>query len=96
VQVDISVDRSSAPETLVRHFFIRRLTAFFVRLFERYTPDPYVLAVGLSILTAVLAALFKRIGDDDLYRIIRRVMGFTVMSFLLGTVLFGAALLILV
>jgi short subunit fatty acids transporter len=92
------VDRSSAPQTLVRHSFIRRLTAFFVHLFERYTPDPYVLAVGLSILTALFSSPVrpKRIGDDDLYRIIRRVMGFTVMSFLLGTVLFGAALLILV
>ncbi|MBV8213257.1 MAG: short-chain fatty acid transporter [Verrucomicrobia bacterium] len=36
---------------------MRRLTTFFVRLFERYTPDPYVLAVALSILTALLAAL---------------------------------------
>jgi short-chain fatty acids transporter len=63
VQVDISAERSPAPETLVQHSFIRRVTAFFVRLFERYTPDPYVLAVGLSILTAVLAALFAPKGS---------------------------------
>jgi short-chain fatty acids transporter len=63
VQVDISADRSPAPQTLVQHSFIRRLTAFFVRLFERYTPDPYVLAVGLSILTALLAALFAPKGS---------------------------------
>jgi short-chain fatty acids transporter len=63
VQVDISADRSPAPQTLVQHTFIRRLTAFFVRLFERYTPDPYVLAVGLSILTALLAALFAPKGS---------------------------------
>jgi short-chain fatty acids transporter len=56
VRVDISADRSPAPQTLVHHSFIRRLTAFFVRWFERYTPDPYVLAVALSILTAGLAA----------------------------------------
>jgi len=57
VQVDIPADRSPAPQPLVQHSFIRRLTTFFVRLFERYTPDPYVLAVALSILTALLAAL---------------------------------------
>ena len=38
--------------------FLQRLTSFFVRLFECYTPDPYILAVGLTILTGVLAALF--------------------------------------
>ena len=57
MQVDIPADRSPAPQPLVQHSFIRRLTTFFVRLFERYTPDPYVLAVALSILTALLAAL---------------------------------------
>jgi short-chain fatty acids transporter len=63
VQVDIPTDRSPASQTLVQYSFIRRLTVFFVRLFERYTPDPYVLAVGLSILTAVLAALFAPKGS---------------------------------
>ncbi|MBV9874099.1 MAG: short-chain fatty acid transporter [Verrucomicrobia bacterium] len=42
---------------------MRRLTAFFVRVFERYTPDPYVLAVGLTVLTAILAALFAPKGS---------------------------------
>jgi short-chain fatty acids transporter len=55
VPVEIPANRSPAPQTLVQHSFIRRLTAFFVCLFERYTPDPYVLAVGLSILTALFA-----------------------------------------
>jgi len=63
VQVDISADRSPAPQTLVHHSFIRRVTAFFVWLFERYTPDPYVLAVGLSILTGLFAALFAPKGS---------------------------------
>ena len=63
MRVDISADRSPAPQTLVHHSFIRRLTAFFVRLFERYTPDPYVLAVVLSILTAGLAALLAPKGS---------------------------------
>ncbi|MBV8099580.1 MAG: hypothetical protein JOZ31_10520 [Verrucomicrobia bacterium] len=35
MQVDISEDRSPAPQTFVQQSFIRRLTAFFVRLFER-------------------------------------------------------------
>jgi short-chain fatty acids transporter len=63
VQVDIPAERSSAPHSLVRHSFLHRLTAFFVRVFERYTPDPYVLAVTLSILTAVLAALLAPKGS---------------------------------
>ena len=63
MRVDISADRSPAPQTLVQHSFIRRLTAFFVRLFEQYTPDPYVLAVVLSILTGVLAAGFAPRGS---------------------------------
>jgi short-chain fatty acids transporter len=62
VQVDIPADRSPAPPALAQHSFVRRVTAFFVRLFERYTPDPYVLAVALSILTGVLAALFAPKG----------------------------------
>jgi short-chain fatty acids transporter len=70
-------------------------------LFERYTPDPYVLAVALSILTAGLAALlapkFWALPVVAVAGIgIRRVMGFAVMSFLPGAALFGAALLILV
>jgi short-chain fatty acids transporter len=63
VQVDISAERSPAPQPLVQHSFIRRLTAFFVRWFERYTPDPYVLAVTLSILTALLAGLLAPKGS---------------------------------
>jgi short-chain fatty acids transporter len=63
VQVDISAERSPAPPALVQHSFIRRLTSFFVRLFERYTPDPYVLAVVLSVLTAGLAAVVAPRGS---------------------------------
>src|SRR5260370_37602437 len=46
-----------------RRSFLQRLTSFFVQLFECYTPDPYVLAVGLTILTGVLAALFAPKGS---------------------------------
>jgi short-chain fatty acids transporter len=46
-----------------RYSLLQRLTTFFVRLFERYTPDPYILAVVLSILTAVLAALLAPRGS---------------------------------
>jgi short-chain fatty acids transporter len=42
---------------------LQRLTALFVQLFERYTPDPYVLAVGLTILTGLLAAVLAPKGS---------------------------------
>ena len=79
MQVDISADRSPAPQTLVQHSFIRRLLAFFVRLFERYTPGPYVLAVGAEHPNGSFSS-------NGIYG----------HEFLPGTVLFGAALLILV
>jgi short-chain fatty acids transporter len=37
---------------------MRKLSAFFVRVFEYAVPDPYVFAVGLTLLTAVLAFIF--------------------------------------
>ncbi len=37
---------------------MRALSNFFVRLFEYAMPDPYVFAVGLTLLTAALAAIF--------------------------------------
>jgi short-chain fatty acids transporter len=63
VQVDIPLEQPSERSPLVQHSFIRRLTAFFVRWFERYTPDPYVLAVVLSVLTAGLAAVLAPKGS---------------------------------
>jgi short-chain fatty acids transporter len=35
---------------------LNRITAFFVYVFERITPDPYIFAVVLTIVTALLAA----------------------------------------
>lgn len=37
---------------------MRRISSFFVTVFERGVPDPFVLAIVLSIVTAVLAAVF--------------------------------------
>jgi short-chain fatty acids transporter len=48
-----SVSSSSKPRTL-----LSRITSFFLFLFERITPDPYIFAVTLTILTALLAAFF--------------------------------------
>src|SRR3984893_18802251 len=42
---------------------LQRLTSLFVQLFERYTPDPYILAVGLTILTGLLAAVLAPKGS---------------------------------
>src|SRR3984893_5155902 len=35
---------------------LNKITTFFVYLFERITPDPYIFAVALTIITALLAA----------------------------------------
>jgi short-chain fatty acids transporter len=37
---------------------MQRLARFFVRIFEQATPDPYVFAVGLTLVTALLAVVF--------------------------------------
>jgi short-chain fatty acids transporter len=42
---------------------LNRITAFFVYLFERITPDPYIFAVTLTIVTALLAALLAPKGS---------------------------------
>src|SRR5258708_16576038 len=58
-----SENAAQLPSASRRRSFLQRLTSFFVRLFECYTPDPYILAVGLTILTGVLAALFAPKGS---------------------------------
>jgi short-chain fatty acids transporter len=42
---------------------LNRITGFFVYLFERITPDPYIFAVTLTIITALLAALLAPKGS---------------------------------
>jgi short-chain fatty acids transporter len=42
---------------------LNKLTGFFLYLFERITPDPYIFAVSLSILTALLAMIFAPKGS---------------------------------
>jgi short-chain fatty acids transporter len=62
----MSVDIDSAkavPLTSAPPSPLQRLTSLFVQLFERYTPDPYILAVGLTILTGLLAAVFAPKGS---------------------------------
>jgi short-chain fatty acids transporter len=55
-----SVSSSSKPRTL-----LSRITSFFLFLFERITPDPYIFAVTLTILTALLAAFFAPKGSAE-------------------------------
>jgi short-chain fatty acids transporter len=51
----------SGPRTI-----LSSVTAFFLFLFERITPDPYIFAVALTILTGLLAAVFAPKGSADI------------------------------
>jgi short-chain fatty acids transporter len=42
---------------------LNKVTSFFLYLFERITPDPYIFAVSLTILTALLALIFAPKGS---------------------------------
>src|SRR5258706_4550827 len=58
-------DAPVAPptETIQERNVLNRITSFFVYLFERITPDPYVFAVALTIVTALLAAALAPKGS---------------------------------
>ena len=47
---------SSNPQKPKARTPLSAATAFFLFLFERITPDPYIFAIALTILTALLAA----------------------------------------
>ena len=51
------------PGSIQERNVLNRITAFFVYLFERITPDPYIFAVVLTILTALLAAALAPKGS---------------------------------
>jgi short-chain fatty acids transporter len=42
---------------------LNKVTGFFLYLFERITPDPFIFAVSLTILTALLAVIFAPKGS---------------------------------
>src|SRR5258708_14352195 len=50
-------------ETVQERNVLNRITSFFVYLFERITPDPYIFAVALTIVTALLAAALAPKGS---------------------------------
>jgi short-chain fatty acids transporter len=62
MSVDIN-SPNAVPLTSAPQSPLQRLTSLFVQLFERYTPDPYILAVGLTILTGILAAVLAPKGS---------------------------------
>jgi hypothetical protein len=62
MSVDIN-SPNAVPPTSAPQSPLQRLTSLFVQLFERYTPDPYILAVGLTILTGILAAVLAPKGS---------------------------------
>ncbi len=51
------------PGSIQERNVLNRITAFFVYLFERITPDPYIFAVVLTIVTALLAATLAPKGS---------------------------------
>ncbi len=51
------------PGTIQERNVLNRITSFFVYLFERITPDPYIFAVALTIVTALLAAALAPKGS---------------------------------
>jgi short-chain fatty acids transporter len=63
MSVDIGSEKTRSLVSAGPRALLQRLTSFFVQLFERYTPDPYVLAVGLTIVTCLLAALLAPKGS---------------------------------
>ena len=48
-----------------RRTVLSSVTSFFLYLFERITPDPYIFAIGLTIITALLAAIFAPKGSAE-------------------------------
>src|ERR1700675_3604467 len=48
-----------------RRTLLSSVTSFFLFLFERITPDPYIFAVALTILTAFLAGIFAPKGSAE-------------------------------
>ncbi|MBV8352923.1 MAG: short-chain fatty acid transporter [Verrucomicrobia bacterium] len=52
-------------ESTGRRTLLSSVTSFFLYVFERITPDPYIFAIGLTILTALLAAIFAPKGSAD-------------------------------
>ncbi|MEA3146374.1 MAG: short-chain fatty acid transporter [Verrucomicrobiota bacterium] len=57
---------SSNPQKPKARTPLSAATAFFLFLFERITPDPYIFAIALTILTALLAAVFAPKGSADM------------------------------
>ena len=51
------------PGSIQERNVLNRITSFFVYLFERITPDPYIFAVALTIVTALLAAALAPKGS---------------------------------
>jgi short-chain fatty acids transporter len=67
-------DASTGPGAHLKHqsqvppkrTVISRITSFFLYLFERITPDPFIFAVILTFLTAILALLFAPKNTPDI------------------------------
>jgi short-chain fatty acids transporter len=58
--------RSAKPSEPKSRAPLSAVTSFFLYLFERITPDPYIFAIALTILTALLAAFFAPKGSAEM------------------------------
>jgi short-chain fatty acids transporter len=57
------LNQSQTPQ---KRTVISRITSFFLYLFERITPDPFIFAIILTFLTALLALLFAPKNSPDI------------------------------
>jgi short-chain fatty acids transporter len=67
---------------------LQSVAPLFVHLFERYMPDPFVLAIGLTALTAILALLIAPRGSPEIiastwYNGIFAILGFAFQMILI-------------
>ena len=69
---------------------LQSVAPFFVDIFERFMPDPFVLAIGLTAVTAVLARLIAPKGSLEMivstwYSGIFAILGFAFQMILILT-----------
>jgi short-chain fatty acids transporter len=62
MQTDSNPDHYTQTSRDVRDISMQKITGFFTEVMRRYLPDPFVFAIGLTLLTMVLAFLIEGKG----------------------------------